>query len=167
MANTGTLNETFGDFVVAGIGRATAAGRLTETFSNFTLVAAGTAQRNLAASTGGAAFLPAPISAAPPASLQQAASLPWVRGIVTVVNSIRSGKVNAVLPVTLVPSASATAVIDARIGPFSALLFSPLTPHAAAEVPTLYVASQTAGSAMLGHTNSALADRAFNMAIVG
>lgn len=110
---------------------------------------------------------PAPLAEGPPKALNFAASSHWVRRIVTTVNSTLQGKMNAVLPVTLAASAATTTVIDARISAFSSLTFSPITAHAAAEIPTLYVQSQTSGQAVLAHTNNAEADRNFNMTIIG
>ena len=90
-----------------------------------------------------------------------------VRRIATVLNGAMQGKINVVLPVTLRVSAATTVIIDARISAFSALLFSPLTLHAAAEVPTLYVTNQISGQATLNHSNNGLDDRSYNMAIIG
>lgn len=111
----------------------------------------------------------APIGGSPPATLAAAASTSWVRRIAEIVNTILRGKINVVLPVTLAANAGTTIVIDARIGPYSALLFAPVTAHAAAEIAAggFYVSAQQNGEATLIHANSAQNDRSFNMAIMG
>ena len=114
-------------------------------------------------------YLPAPLSGSAPGRLGDAASGLWVRRVVDVVNNMLRGKLNAVLPVTLAANAATTTVIDARISAFSALLFSPLSAHAAAEIAAggFYVSAQQSGQAVLTHANNAQADRNFNMAILG
>lgn len=104
-----------------------------------------------------------------PASLAQAAPDGWVRQIARIVNSLLGGKLNCTGSVTLAVSAGSTTITDARIGPFSVLLFMPQTADAAAEIGngTLYVSSRSAGSAMLTHANNSQADRTFAVAIIG
>lgn len=91
------------------------------------------------------------------------------RRLAQAVNSLRRGKMNVTIDVTLAVSAASTVVNDPRIGVSSVLLFSPLTASAAAELATLYVdsAAQLNGQATIMHTNSATADRTFRIAIVG
>lgn len=83
--------------------------------------------------------------------------------------SVLIGKVNVTLDVTLVANAASTTVTDARIGYYSAILFSPLSADAAAEIGngTLYVSSQQSGQAVLTHANNAQTDRNFRLAILG
>ena len=105
-------------------------------------------------------------------TLKDAASASWVRGIVDVVNNMLGGKLNVVLQVTLRSGFATTTVIDARIGPFSALIMQPLTAHAAA---ALYSATsvlvdtttQKNGSVTFDHVNDANADKTFNLVILG
>ena len=114
-------------------------------------------------------FQTAPQDEPAPPTLSQAASRQWVRRIAAVVNNMLKGKLNAVASVTLAASATTTTVIDARISPFSALLFSPLTAHAAAEIAAggFYVSAQGDGTATLTHANNSQTDRNFTMAIIG
>lgn len=103
------------------------------------------------------------------ANLADAASRRWVARLAAALNNILGGKINVALPVTLAASAATTTVIDARIGAYSALVFSPLTAHAAAEIAAggFYVSSQQSGEATLTHANNAQTDRQFNLAILG
>lgn len=105
-------------------------------------------------------------------SLGDAASKSWVRQIVDVVNGVLGGKMNVVLQITLRAGFATTIVIDARIGPFSALLLQPLTAHAAGALysATSVLADQTTqknGQVTLNHVNDANADKTFNLVILG
>lgn len=82
-------------------------------------------------------------------------------------NRLLLGKLNAVLQMSLTANAATSTVTDSRIGPLTAILFSPLTAHAAAEIPMLYVSAQIKGVATLTHTNNAQTDRTFNVAFIG
>jgi hypothetical protein len=123
----------------------------------------------VAASATNHSFPPAPLGETPPPSLMGAASAIWVRRVVSTVNNILQGRLNVVVPLTLSANQGSTAVTDARISPFSALLFAPVTANAAAEIGagTLYASSQTNGSAVISHANNAQTDRQFNMVIIG
>ena len=114
-------------------------------------------------------YPPAPVGAAMPLLLGDAASAYWVRQVADAANNILRGKLNATATVTLAASAATTTIIDVRISAFSALLFSPLTADAAAEmaVGTFFVQSQTSGSAILAHANNAQTDRTFRLLIIG
>lgn len=111
-------------------------------------------------------FPPVAPAQASPGTLREAAAGNWVRRIADTVNTLLSGKMNVVVPVLLLPGAGATPIIDARISPFSALLFSPRTPAAAAEMTTLFVVAQTNGRAVVAHSVSSDI-RLFHMAILG
>lgn len=112
-------------------------------------------------------FPPAPYQESSPRGLAEAASRSWVRGIVDVINNMLTGKLNVVLSLTLSANSGATTLIDEKIGPFSALLFSPLTANAAAEIGSLYVSSQKNGSAVISHTNNTQIDRVFKVCVLG
>lgn len=114
-------------------------------------------------------FPPAPLQEGPPGSIREAASRVWVARTVEVVNDLRRGKMNVVLPTTLKANSTITTVIDNRIGILSSILFSPITANAAAEMAagTLYVSSQTEGSAVLTHADNAQTDRTFNLVVLG
>ena len=113
-------------------------------------------------------YRPAPLSEAPPNSLRDAASERWVRRIVDVVNSARSGKLNVTLNVTLTADTTTTIVTDARISVGSGLLFMPLSANAAAEqaAGTMYVSGQRSGQATITHANNAQTDRSFRIVIL-
>ena len=112
-------------------------------------------------------YLPAPSGGEAITNIVQAASITWVRRIVTVVNNVLAGRLNAVLPITLTASSTTTTIIDARISAFSALLFSPLSANAAAIQSSLYVSSQRSGEATLTHLSAAEDDLSFNLCIIG
>mgnify|MGYP001561535227 CR=1 FL=1 len=113
-------------------------------------------------------YRPAPLSEAPPDSLRGAASERWVRRIVDIVNRSLSGKLNVTLSVTLTANATSTTIKDARIGAFSALLFTPLTANASAEQGAggLYVSAQQTGQATITHASNAQTDRQFRIVIL-
>jgi len=93
----------------------------------------------------------------------------WFLRLADVVNLVLGGKLNATIErVSLTPNVAGTAIIDARISPTSVILFMPLTAAAAGELGagTMYVSSQTAGSAMVTHTNSGSTLRDFRVLIV-
>ncbi len=61
---------------------------------------------------------------------------------------------------------SSTTIEDAAIGPASAVLWVPMSSTAATSTVGLYVTTTGVGTATLGHTTSAGADRAFRYVIV-
>ena len=85
--------------------------------------------------------------------------------------SISQGRTNNTIAVTLTANAASTTVTDTRIAFCSALLFSPCTANAAAELAagTLYVAegSRVNGAAVSTHAEHAQTDRTFRMAVIG
>jgi hypothetical protein len=89
------------------------------------------------------------------------------RQIAQSLNQQLTGKLNAVLQVTLTPSSTTTTVTDARIGANTFIGFSPLTANAAAAISGLYVSAQVNGSATLTHANNAQSDRTFNALLIG
>lgn len=100
-------------------------------------------------------YPPAPIGGDPVTDVNQAASSTWIRRIVDVLNSVRQGKLNANLSVTLRTAHTTTDVIDARISVFSALLFTPQSAAAAAMLTALYPSNQNNGSVTLNHLSTA------------
>lgn len=100
--------------------------------------------------------------------MRDAASERWVRRIVDVVNRSLSGKLNVTLVVTLNAGTTSTIIKDARIGAFSALLFTPLTANAAIEQAAggLYVSAQQSGQATIEHASNAQGDRRFRVVIL-
>jgi hypothetical protein len=112
----------------------------------------------------------APLGGTSPTSLVDAASKGWVKAIATIVNSLRQGKLNASLAVTLAQSATSTTITDARIGASSTLTLQPLTAHAATlyfTSPYVLVSSQQSGQVKLAHASVANTDLNFNLLIIG
>jgi hypothetical protein len=89
------------------------------------------------------------------------------RQIAQAVNQQLTGKLNAVLQVTLTAGSTTTSVIDKRIGANTFFGFCPLTADAAAALGGLYVSSQANGTATLTHANTATVDRTFNVLLIG
>lgn len=93
------------------------------------------------------------------------------RQLAQAINRIMQGKVNAYLDYTIPANTASSTITDARISPYSAILFMPLTAHAAAELATgnMYVPTATMnnGSAIIQHTNNAQTDRTFRSIIIG
>jgi hypothetical protein len=117
-------------------------------------------------------YPPVPIGGSAPKQVGDAADASWVKKIAELANNVLKGKINVVLPISLTPSATSTTIIDARIGPYSALLLQPLTVHAAA---ALYSAtsvlvdptSQKQGSVIFDHASDTNSDKIFNLVILG
>lgn len=114
-------------------------------------------------------YHPATLGDAPPKKLSEAISQSSMRRNVDVINNMLKGRLNVTLPVTLVVSEGTTTVTDARISAFCAVIMTPLTADAAAEVGngTIYVSSQQNGQLVLTHANNTQADRKFNLAFLG
>jgi len=93
------------------------------------------------------------------------------RQIAISVNQILTGKINNVLDVTLAASAASTTITDARIGVNTALIFTPTTANASAEIGagTIYVVttSRVNGSVAVTHANNSQTDRTFKVILVG
>ena len=93
------------------------------------------------------------------------------RQIADSVNNLMTGKMNNVLDVTLGASSASTTITDARIGVNTALLFSPTTANASAEIGngTIYVVttSRVNGSVAITHANNSQTDRTFKVVLVG
>lgn len=109
----------------------------------------------------------APLGGDPVSALPQAAHTTWVRRIVDVLNSVRLGKLNANLSITLRTSPNTTTpIIDARISMFSALLFTPQSAASAAMLSALYPSNQNNGSVTLNHL-STIDSCSYVMTIIG
>ena len=82
--------------------------------------------------------------------------------------SVISGQVDCTLLVTLGASVATTTITDSRISIMTAVLLSPMTAHAAAEVAAggLYIVP-AAGAAVVNHANNAQTDRTFQCALIG
>lgn len=110
----------------------------------------------------------APLGGDPTGDLSQAASQTWVRRIVDVVNSVRQGKMNALLDFTLRTTPNTTTIlIDERISIFSALLLMPLTQNAAAIQSSMWPSVQNNGTATFTHLKTTETDCNFRLCIIG
>lgn len=90
------------------------------------------------------------------------------RQIAQAVNNQLAGKLNAVLSVTLTPSATTTTVIDERIGFNTFIGFSPRSADAVtAMISGLYVSAKKNGQATLTHASSANVDQTFDVLLIG
>lgn len=91
------------------------------------------------------------------------------REVSEVVNSLRTGKMNAMRAITLTANAATTVITDPRLTGSSFIGFCPLTANAAAEIGagTLYVSSRGKFTATLTHANNAQTDRNFTLLIIG
>ena len=87
------------------------------------------------------------------------------------VNQMLTGKTNNVLDFTATASAASTTITDARIGVNTALIFTPTSANASAEIGagTIYVssASRVNGSVAVTHANNSQTDRTFKVVLVG
>jgi hypothetical protein len=83
-------------------------------------------------------------------------------------NGVAKGHVDCTLAVTLDPSVATTTITDARISIMTAVLLSPMTAHAAAEIAArgLYIVP-AAGAAVVHHANNAQTDRTYQCALIG
>jgi hypothetical protein len=114
-------------------------------------------------------YQPAVLGDTAPSSLKEAITARAVRRLVDVINRMLQGRLNVTLPVTLAVSATTTTVIDSRINAFCAVVFTPLTADAAAEIGngTIYVSAQQNGQLTLTHASNTQADRNFTLAFIG
>jgi len=85
------------------------------------------------------------------------------------IQQLAEGRSNAVGTVTLAASAATTTVAAPTCAKGSVVLFSPLTPHAAAELAngTLYVSAVANGAFTLTHASNAQVDRIFGYVCLG
>ena len=112
-------------------------------------------------------YQPAALGGDTVSRLPDTASARWVRSIAQVLNNVLSGRMNAVLPITLTANSTTTTIIDARITFYSALSFCPTSKDAAAIAGSLYASSQKNGQATLTHLKTAETDCTFNLLIIG
>lgn len=90
-----------------------------------------------------------------------------IRRLTEAVNSLGSGRSNAMGSATLAASATSTVVVDRNAGPDSVITFMPTTSNAAAALATTYVSARGIGTFTLTHANNSQTDRTFGYAIVG
>ena len=93
------------------------------------------------------------------------------RQIASSLNQVLVGKQNNVLDVTLAASSATTTLSDQRIGVNTAILLSPTSANASAELAAggIYFAqaSRVNGSAVITHANNSQTDRTFKAVLVG
>lgn len=80
--------------------------------------------------------------------------------------NVISGRLDCTLQVTLTANVATTTIIDSRISLQTAVIPVPMTAHAAAEVPTLWMVPSD-GQCVMNHANNAQTDRTFQVALVG
>jgi hypothetical protein len=102
-----------------------------------------------------------PIPSAPPGYSQT-----WGKTLGNILNSV-VGKTNNGTTLTLNANAGSTVLTDPRLFVNSVLAFMPQTAHAAAALTSLYVATQTKGTATISHPNDANTDKTYRIAILG
>ena len=94
-----------------------------------------------------------------------------IRTLISAVNRILIGKMNATGRVTLRTLNTTTTLSDSRIGANSVILFMATTANAGLAavnaVAPFYVSARTKGSCTLNHLNSANADMTFDYIIIG
>jgi hypothetical protein len=96
-----------------------------------------------------------------------------IRQIAGTVNNLLSGKLNAVLEVTLTADAATTTITDVRLTRNSLIVFDPVTANAATELygATMYVkddgTNRKNGVFIITHANNANADRTFKALVIG
>jgi len=94
----------------------------------------------------------------------------WINKAYIQFNNMLRGKLNAtIVSFTLDVNESQTLLQDSRIGGSTVVLFSPKTASAAAEIAngTLIVGEPVNGGVNIGHDNSAVDDRTFDIVIIG
>jgi hypothetical protein len=94
----------------------------------------------------------------------------WMQKAAVQFNQMLSGKLAATYPgFTLDANADQTLLQDYRIGGSTVILLTPKTASAAAELGagTLIVGEPVSGGVNIGHANSAVADRTFDIVLIG
>lgn len=95
----------------------------------------------------------------------------WLTKVSTTLNEVLRGRLNVVGTFTLSSGATSSTLTDDRISLNSAIVLSPTTANAAAELGngTLYIseANRNNGSVVITHANNAQTDRIFRFAIIG
>lgn len=90
----------------------------------------------------------------------------WIRRIAMAVNGLLLGKSNNVSTLTLTASATTTTITNARITPDTMAVLEPTTASAVTARATLRQ-SAAPGVITLTHANTADADKAFRVALIG
>lgn len=93
-------------------------------------------------------------------------TLAWALSISDRVRAL-AGKANNVTNVTLTANAATTVLKDPRLYVNSYIGFMPQTANAASAGASIYVDSQTKGSATIHHANDANLDKTYTLVIAG
>ncbi|MDI9409738.1 MAG: hypothetical protein QM523_10920 [Candidatus Pacebacteria bacterium] len=89
------------------------------------------------------------------------------RKLAMAVNLLSSGKMNVTKDLSLRVNATETSLSDSRISSQSILILTPMSAAAAADMASIYIASQKQGLAVIRHPSRASAQRNFRVAILG
>jgi hypothetical protein len=89
------------------------------------------------------------------------------RAVAEIVNGIMDGKTNNIGTVTLRSGNTTTTLTDARIGPESVIIMTPMSSNAAKEFGTCFISARTNGSATITHQNTGHADLIYTYIVVG
>lgn len=90
-----------------------------------------------------------------------------LRKTATAIDRINAGKFNCTVDVTLRASQTTTVVTDARIGPFSFIMWMPMTANAStAEKAGIWCNPTVAGSVTLNHASAVAVDQTFRLVIL-
>lgn len=98
------------------------------------------------------------------------ALIPQETNIFRIVQAIRQliqGRSDAVLQVTLTPSATTTVVSAINCSKDSQVFLSPRTANAAAAVPTTWISAVANGSFTITHSSTVSIDRTFGIVCLG
>ena len=90
------------------------------------------------------------------------------RQISEVVNNAMGGKINATGTINLnANSATATSIIDSRLGVESVVLFMPTNTASATFMNDMFVTEKTDGSATIAHSINTAASATFSYLVIG
>lgn len=90
------------------------------------------------------------------------------RMIAGAINDLFAGRIDLVGEVTLTASATSTDVNDLRVTKNSAVLLTPMTAHASADIGagTIYIGTYGAGSFTITHASNTNTDRTFRYVVM-
>jgi hypothetical protein len=95
----------------------------------------------------------------------------WCRALSDVVNRLLVGQMDVTTFFTLTANAASSTLTDSRININTAIILTPTTANASAEIGngTIYISEtgRVKGSVVLTHANNAQADRTYRVALIG
>ena len=89
------------------------------------------------------------------------------RTTANVIRNLVDGKSNNTGSITLTANATASTLLDQRVGATSVIVLMPKTATAATAMTSVYVSARGTGTATLTHDSNAATDRSFEYAIIG